>query len=152
MITGGTGLFGRWLLIFFSYLNYKYNYQIQIFVIIRKTNKNLNFLKKLENLFNVNIVALTIENYKFFKFKKKIDYFFHFASFSKDTKNWYEEHFHFSIIELKNLLNFFSKKINYFIFSSSGQRWQPGQFPRAQGSPRLHRVESRAARPHAGAG
>lgn len=120
MITGATGLFGRWFLIFFSYLNYKYNYQIQIFVIIRKTKKNLNFLKKIEKLFNINIVILTIKNYKFYRFKKKIDYFFHFASFSKDTKNWYEEHFHFSIIELKNLLNFFSKKINYFIFSSSG--------------------------------
>lgn len=120
LITGATGLFGKWLLIFILYLNYEYNYKLKIFLIIRKTKKNLNFLKKIKKKFKTNIIILTLENYRFYKFKKKIDYFFHFATFSKNTNNWYEKHFDLSILELKKLLDFFSKKINYFIYSSSG--------------------------------
>jgi nucleoside-diphosphate-sugar epimerase len=120
LITGATGLFGKWLLIFFLYLNYKYNFKLKIFLIIRITKKNLNFIKKIKKKFKTNIIILTIENYSLYKFTQKIDYFFHFATFSKNTNNWYEKHFDLSILELKKLLDFFSKKINYFIYSSSG--------------------------------
>lgn len=120
LITGATGLFGKWLLIFLLYLNYEYNYKLKVFLIIRKTKKNLNFLRKIKRKFKTNIIILTLENYRLYKFRKKIDYFFHFAVFSKNINNWHEKHFDFSILELKRLLDFFSKKINYFIYSSSG--------------------------------
>ena len=129
-ITGGTGLFGYWLIRSFVYANEKLKLNSKLYILTRKKNIKKSLIYKLCANKNVSFCIGDIRNFK--KIREKFDYIMHGATTSaRETYNKQnpEEKFDIILNGTKYILDFAVRnKCKNFLYISSGSVY--GNYPK----------------------